>query len=767
MKKLSLLTITLVASLSIYAQKPSELRDARIYDEWFNMLSAESNVYFDQVSTDQLSDEDKDYSATILFDYSRASYGHPKSTIFSLEVYSREKILLNDKSAVEDMSELESFQIIPKSLKSDDETMVFMGVEITKPDGRVIRVPLEDYLENEASDRTYTVSYNNVVKPRKLAVKSLEVGDVIDILTVYRIRRYSATKTYIYDAVFESLTSKYPSKKGRYEILTQRGYFVNFKSMNGAPMLMKDETRSDKKNNFYFMEYEDLPRVSDEDYVDRLSEYPFIKYQVAFKPIKKDYPESFLTEPYVIKREVKLDEIHEKYFNMFKSQKVLSYTYGELKTGLSASIKIMNKALEEYKSSPSDAEKVEFAYYYFRNQILPSAEGYDAEVEEEGYYDWTPSWINYYKFMYHYLKSNEIEVEYVLTTRKSRGSLNDVAVMVDIYEGLRYNVNGEWHYIWPTGVHKTLHHFPTDLLGQKAISFKEESEGFSEFTLPEESGNNYSNLDYKLTFNFEDKQVEASIKNTSTGRFKNGRISRALWQTNWRSTDEAALKLDHAAELEYESTFVDPIVQIALYQDSIDQRLGKPSEIKGWQKEIERLKDAGDEELDSPKYTYYSEDYHDDLDVESYDGFELLKSGRFEFEDELVYTEHLVANDLIQKVGPSYVFNFGKMLPNQLQTEDKRETNVDFGYKKSYSYSFEIEIPEGYTVSGEAELEANADNAFGSFVSTVEMNGNTLIIKMTKTYKTVKIDKSEWPSVVEFLKPAEIMNTKKLVFKPS
>jgi hypothetical protein len=79
--------------------------------------------------------------------------------------------------------------------------------------------------------------------------------------------------------------------------------------------------------------------------------------------------------------------------------------------------------------------------------------------------------------------------------------------------------------------------------------------------------------------------------------------------------------------------------------------------------------------------------------------------------------------------------------------------------------SITIAIPEGYQPENISSLNTNFENESISFVSDAKVEGKTIVLNVTKSYKKIFDLKQDWNKYVEGLKKASDFYEKKLVLK--
>lgn len=165
----------------------------------------------------------------------------------------------------------------------------------------------------------------------------------------------------------------------------------------------------------------------------------------------------------------------------------------------------------------------------------------------------------------------------------------------------------------------------------------------------------------------------------------------------------------------------------------------------------------------------FEKDLKEEFDIDKYEGFELVRDGRFGDTAWLQYKEKFTVKKLISKAGRNYIVEIGKMIGDQIKLDSAemktRQTDIWVPFARTIENTITMNIPNGYTVDGLQDLNTNIDNVSGSFVSTAKIDGDKLIITTKKLYKKSFDKKELWPNYIAFLEPAYKFSQAKIVLK--
>ncbi len=141
----------------------------------------------------------------------------------------RQKVLIQDKSALRDFSEISYNKISNSSYgvlwgKQSDNLSTFIGAKVFKKDGSVKEVTLSEAV---------SVKDEKNAKDEKLAIPDLEVGDILDYYIVSLEKREMSTL----DPMSFVMGGEYPIVKFSLKGNVDKKYAIEYKCINGAPDL--------------------------------------------------------------------------------------------------------------------------------------------------------------------------------------------------------------------------------------------------------------------------------------------------------------------------------------------------------------------------------------------------------------------------------------------------------------------------------------------------------------------------------------------------
>jgi len=132
------------------------------------------------------------------------------------------------------------------------------------------------------------------------------------------------------------------------------------------------------------------------------------------------------------------------------------------------------------------------------------------------------------------------------------------------------------------------------------------------------------------------------------------------------------------------------------------------------------------------------------------------------------YSANFTLDNLVKKAGSNYIIDAGKLTGEFITLdakERKRSIDIYMPCARTFKYTIVINVPQGYTAKGMAEMNQNKSNKTGSFISSAVLNGSKITITATRVYKNNFEKAADWPLVMELMDAASNFNTKKILFE--
>jgi len=719
-------SLLLILFLSITYLNNAQVRNTKYLEE-----SKEFTWGNDPAFNDEIPDKWKNESAVII--YKNISYLLEKSKVPSTVRLNyikstRKRIKLLDKAAIDNFSELSfenQYDLSTKLNASRKKSNTILGIKIIKPNGKTIDVNVSD--EAVVTDEI-----------TKVAVPNLEIGDIIDYY-IYKVD-YSEYESMVYLPEEHTLTEKYPIVDFKLFIETRKQFFINFNSYNGAPELKKIDSPK-KSIRRYEMVANDLEKSNFPNWFYPLAELPCYKLQVYFAVSGRyeKYTSGFLPEdPTIIKKEVSNEDILEYYKRKIKP-------FGNL------------GSIEKYLKQTTTKgyhDKAKKTYYFMRHnnlsRLIEREYGIQAKIieTESNYYTYGFYFDDRLTLINHYiafLKDNKIPYEIILSKNRFDGTIEDLLLSRNLEIILKVKTKTPL-YISLIGQHSTIEHISPTLEGTNTLILtykKHKLESIKKGKLPVSTAeDNESLTKMELSFNDDFASVSVIRNNAYKGHSKTEKQNNILLVRDYINAEHKKYKTKTYLELVKNK-------KLKAKQENEFNALFEKIETR----RKERLTKTAQSETNLENITDFS--------------FNVLEPGRENFNDYFVYEDVFTAkNNFMKKAGKNYIFEVGKLIGGQISLKDKtRDTNVYRDYARTIKNEININIPDGYTVSGLDKLNINITNETGGFISIANIEDGKLTITTHKTYAHNFEAKENWPKMVAFLDAAYQFTQEKILFK--
>ncbi len=633
-----------------------------------------------------------------------------------------ERVKIQSKKALEEYAQFD----IPSEQRMGYETYLFFaGFKVIKPDGKEIIVPLSDAVEQEREIDNMDFS------TKKLAIPNLEVGDIIDYYYVQN-RRLVAYNYYVFRPVIFNLGEEYPVLYQKISFQSAKKWYLNIKSLNGAPEF---KFKSTEEEDYYYIVDRDREDVDFSRWFDKYRQLPTIKYKVTYaKPTYAYQLPLFLGEAGGVKSNVSREEIRK-----FMSAMISPVLSKSLK-------KDTKKLVKYYKKNPaSQIEKLEDVFYKERyrqvkwsERNLVNGEGYGA----------TRANSRYLGNLSYVLKRLEIPHKILVGVPKHISSIDDMIleneltymIKTNIDTVLYFGINNDYatmydgsHLLEGTKVYEVDGLLPASLWSLKEATYPETSHQQNTTT---------ANITLAID-DIEEGTIDAVIRKEVLGHGK----------------------------VYYQSRFLDFFDFVDEEVNSIGNRVVDDL----WSYEISSFiekRDAYKENRDENKKELQEEMLKNDFSFElsEVEDLKIINTGRMNDSPGFIYEHEMKLEGPLKKVGRDYMLNIGAFIEEQVDIEKEeidRKYDVNMPYARSFNYTIQFNIPEGYQVEGIENLRFNVDNKVGSFITEAVIENGILIVKTLKTYKSAFVSKEDWPKMLEYLMVAKAFNNKNVLLKKS
>jgi len=737
MNKIFLLipVILLITNINLIAQKKSKKQLRSIAKAKADDLSFYNHIFEEDDKDFQITEAPEKWaneSSVVLCQ----KYHLYTSTEYSVRGIVRKRILLQDKIAVEELSEF-YFQ--------ENETI---QATLIKKNGEKRVIDLSDAVEVETNVPSVYGSGFQSSRYSKVAIADLEPGDILDYYTVFSERmRYSSS-------FFLLLNNSYPILNQEYIFDVGGNWGFYQKSFNQAPKITKSSERvtsfktGENRSGYSRYILKDKDRETRE--VERWN-YPYLNEPLLKVMLIPPSFDNFFDHDINI-NDVDIFDVSRRYLNS------ASYHYLIL-----SYVKRIKKEIAVRKIPKSDIEQLcTQAFYHVREKFLESyvtepdfgksssrtMEQYKGGLVEAEMRD------VFFSVLYtSILDDFDIKSFAVIAVPRSLGGIDKVMTDQEVIYGAY--VPEIDAYFWPPNNFHNHTDTYTAFEGASAYLIRHRevvqtnirANEPKRVTLPTsdyQKNKSVTKMDIEIgesmdLLNFKNKvTIDGHLKDYVSLRFM-------VYDFEFMKKDKKEIFNTKISDVATKSSRKKVKERAAATKDKME------SEFKEKQKEI------------------IENWFTDDHKIKDFVSYKLLHSGRTPDHPKLELEAEYTSEEFIAKAGKNYIFEAGSLIGGQVALKEKeieeRYNDVEFGMAKEYVNEIKITIPEGYKADGLDKLNLTVDHPMCSFISTASQVGNQLKIKTVKSYKKSTIDKKDWAKLVEMLEAAYDFSQTKIVLK--
>jgi hypothetical protein len=688
--------------------------------------------------------------------------GNTKSSAYVVRIneYVHKRIRLQDKNALEKFS---TFFYVTMGRDGKAQYKVIKG------NGKEVVIDMATAIEDESDiPAIYRPIYFKMnVQKMKIAIPNLEVGDIIDYTVRSTIDWDMKQNGIEFTPFIFSLSNNYATMWQQYRFTMANGMKVRYRAYNGASNIRFDPKASvygDKNSylSYYFMD-KDREKTIEERWSFELRNTPSVKFRVILLS-DNDSESKGLGEATVDRSGLAIDDVYKRYVGvgLYMTPTVsalVGYTTeylqkkkadGLLKTEddvIRECYYCLRKVfLEMYYKGPvhSDLEKYMTGKKLYK-KVLAAEKKDVVSRKEEKVDEIRINGVTFTTALRTALAAQGVQSELYVYIPRRLGSWRDAIFMEELDFMLRVKSKRRYYYLEPFNnfdAFGTPYSYLENVEGY-AIGYDEVNRYFRAVIPPTTVADHIDRQEYQLTLTPSMDLVKAERTTSLLGGEKHGKIEKANLDREYLSKD-------------FEKYFNEPkqkgkkkddiVITTSLKYDDPDktERVTERSEL-------------------------FEKDLKDEFDVEKYEGFELLKDGRYGDTAWLQFREKFTIKKLVSKAGKNYVLNVGEIIGDQIKLDEnelkQRQTDIWLPYARTIENNIVLTIPDGYTVEGLQELNSSVDNESGSFISTAKVEENKLVITTKKLYKKNFDKKESWSNYIAFLEPAYKFSQAKVVLK--
>ena len=653
----------------------------------------------------------------------------------------RQKVLIQDKSALEDFSEI-SYNKISKSTfgmlfgKQTDELNTYIGARVTKKDGSVKEVMLSEavLLKDEKNQ-----------KDEKLAISDLQVGDILDYYIVSLEKREMSA----IDPMQFLIGGDYPILKFSLQGNIDKIYAIEYKCINGAPDL--HITKDADGDNQFTLKVSDLPKYPSIQWVSLLRQVKVVRFKISL--CGGIYGNCQAGE---ITYRTSEHDIYEKQKNNLRG---LAFAYlkdygtGE-KDFVKENIKQLKKRLGKEPPADSIISTVYNSLRYFGYyETIANRKVYPGKSRNESDLS-----INYFSaFLSLCLTDYGVDNQIIFYSSRYMPRLEDL-MSYDQPVFMVHAKGSRDYYLSDDGIFSQIDLVPGYAEGEKGVT-----------------------LDYDNAKDiFRDKakhldQGKATIPVSKADKNKilqKLQVSLALSSSGSTATIERQITCKGLMKEDFQKSL---LLFEDYYMDAWKDQGESQTFIQDFDehKRDRTLADQWRTSFAKSRETYkdvFMEDVKGDYDLEPKEllSYKINQTGVKLHEPDFVYTTKFVMGDWIKKAGNNYLFEVGKLIGTQMQVKEearKRTFDIYEPFARITEFQISLNIPDGYSPEGVEALNKKIENECGKFISAAAIQGNQIIINVKKEYSNNFEPAANWSKMLLFIDAAADFTNTKLLFK--
>jgi len=644
-----------------------------------------------------------------------------------------ERVKINDKTALENFSTIEYQKKLDNSTsflfnKIANVQDTYIGAKIIKPDGKeiIVNTGEEVLLKNEQKDQK-----------GKLAIPGLQAGDILD----YYISNSDFTETTQGNSFKDNdnlfiLVDEYPVLYYSIDFQYNKKIKVQYINANGAPKFQ--ESNNDAGDHILSLKLKDLPKYQSVLWTSPLRQYPYIEigssygaamntmmgYDYEKNPNASRFENNQMGFRSSFREYPGFNEIENKLKDYFDSRKNL-------------------------KNAPLDSI-LKVIYDEWKFNVYCNYSGKELENINE---------MNYRKARSEYaavimsmmLTDLNIDHAVLLVASRNSNSLENVYNMDDMDAMIEVNT-AKPMYLSFDDIVTHFNEIPARFQGEKA----------TKLVPKRHSGQNYSFTISQTTLpvttsdkNQVEENLQVSLLPANPQKLKIIRLVKE--QGELRHSDQKLLLPVQDIDDGYKQ-----IVR----GDELAKRLKKNDQTR---KMVEDYTYSfSKEKMDINKNFTAEIKSQFDQEPEQVQDTKIINAALENTSPVFQYSASFVLNNLVKKAGNNYIIDAGKLTGGFYKLEDKeRKRNIDvyMPCARSFKYNITIAIPPGYSAKGMEEMTVKTANKTGAFTSSAVVNGNNLIITVSRVYNNNFEKASDWPLVMDLVDAASNFNSQKILLE--
>ncbi|MBQ9555604.1 MAG: hypothetical protein IJV05_05205 [Muribaculaceae bacterium] len=717
-----MIALVLLALTALAARANDEKDYLKFAAELRQSVWADDNVLFRDYSCPEQYNDSKRYSAVILaastdVEITRKSYLR-MSSLFSIgnskmikrHELNRMLIKINDAAALKKFSEFDftTFKNGRNNKGLEEKVQQVLGVRVIKPDGRIVDVNTDDFMTSREGKKDKEVSH-------KLAVPSLEVGDVMDIFTYEELM--------VQDRNVPHFTfwfmQEYPLLNYKVHCIIDKKFTVQYRTLNGAPDFAI--STDDDGNTVLDAHVQGVERTEPTLWYNPVEQTPMTLLYAFDKSVSNKKMKSIKNRDVQANPDFRTILIDDMTYISNSQKGVKEYYDWPLNK------KLMKGEIAHAKKMTDKVEAARLIY----TGLLYSYRAHD------DYNAYSPS--HFIAMMGEMLKLCKIPYQYVISTDDENEPLDQLIYIGN--DAWLIRVDGTY-FAPPTYQGMTAGQLPSCFQGRPAAVISKlngDNTKYDIVTLPQSVADD----------NLDQVTLTASIDGTTLT------IDRIESRTGTMKENAAMLMTD---EQEYEA-----------YDKYLGRKKQYIENVSKRQREGTKQQFAKENDEQQENFKTEVELYHDQA-AEEMLSTEVLTAGIDPQQPAFAYRTRYTMDGWVKKAGNNLIVSIGKLIGSQAKVEGtnrNRTADVDRRSPGLLTWDITVTIPNGCVVTPESleRLQQHVANSAGEFTSSATILDGQVHLTVTKRYNQGGYPASQWQELLQILDAADEFTTRQVVFK--
>jgi len=647
----------------------------------------------------------------------------------------RESVMVNDKSAVQEYSEISYTQLERKSaVMMTSSSIVYVGVKVIKPDGSWREIKSDDVVLTKDSKSQ---------KEAKLAVPDLQPGDVIDYFIAKQTKMSQLEKLPEYTLLF---SDDAPVMHLSVRIEMGKRYSLKYRSYNGAPDFR--QTTSEDGDIVLDAAKENMPGTEGILWTSSYRQLPMIRTSMQLgNVIVEGKKIDRRGDGEVFKDRKTSDFLDDKLREVHKDRMTRSFAFPMGNAPLNR-LRQLKRARKNI-STDSLAREVFYVFRYVTFLEQDGTRPIDKVIAQPSF-SLNENLANFY--LGEFMRVEKVLTSTVYSTLNKGPRMNEVLTTEDFnniikvrdakvpYYGLEniFTIPG----VVPSYLENSHDAVAVDLKGEITGPRGFEKSGTD---IPGSSASENMRIErLDISLSGEPNLLEVKRQSTLRGHYK--------------ASEQQRLVL-------FEDYYEDERKHIG-DAFTLLERLGENKKTVRYSEELTAAfaaarKNNKESFIEEAK-TFFNQD------IKDINNYKVENIGARHTNPDFVYSSSFRMGGIVKKAGTSFVIEIGKIQGGQLTLEAKQRTrtlDVYAPFARSLQYNIRFVIPEGYTAEGVEALNRKVENATGYFICEAVNTGKAIELTIKKSYNHSFEPAANWPQMVNFIEAANNWENSKIVLK--